>query len=41
VRLFDVFRSRLPDPRLFQDGVHLNRAGNAIVAAAVRAKLEA
>jgi lysophospholipase L1-like esterase len=39
VRLFDVFRPRLPDPRLFQDGVHLNQAGNAIVADAVRAKL--
>jgi lysophospholipase L1-like esterase len=39
VRLFDVFKPRLPDGRLFQNAVHLNRAGNAIVADAVRARL--
>jgi lysophospholipase L1-like esterase len=39
VRLFDVFRPRLPDGRLFQDDLRLNRAGHAIIADAVRAML--
>jgi lysophospholipase L1-like esterase len=39
VRLFDVFAPRLPDGRLFLNAIHLNRAGHAIVAGAVRAKL--
>ena len=39
VRLFDVFAPRLPDGRLFQDDLRLNRAGNAIIADAVRTML--
>jgi lysophospholipase L1-like esterase len=39
VRLFDVFAPRLPNSSLFQDGLHLNREGNRIVANAVRSKL--
>jgi lysophospholipase L1-like esterase len=39
VRLFDVFKPRLPNNALFHDDLHLDRDGHAIVAAAVRAKL--
>lgn len=39
VRLYDVFRPRLPDPSLFHDDVHVDREGQAIIANAVRAKL--
>jgi lysophospholipase L1-like esterase len=39
VRLFDGFAPRLPDRSLFQDAIHLNQRGHAIVAGAVRAKL--
>ena len=41
VRLFDVFQPLLPNAGLFDDDLHLNREGNAIIADAVRAKLGA
>jgi lysophospholipase L1-like esterase len=39
VRLFDVFKPRLPNNALFHDDLHLDRDGQAIIADAVRAKL--
>ena len=39
VRLFDVFKPRLPNGALFHDDLHLDRDGHAIVANAVRARL--
>jgi lysophospholipase L1-like esterase len=41
VRLFDVFKPLLPNSALFQDGIHPNRDGQAIIADAVRARLVA
>lgn len=39
VRLFDVFKPRLPNASLFHDDLHPNREGQAIIADAVRPKL--
>ena len=39
VRLFDTFRTLLPNSSLFHDGLHPNRSGQGIIADAVRAKL--
>ena len=41
VRLFDVLKPLLPNSALFQDGIHPNKDGHAIIADAIRAKLAA
>ncbi len=41
VRLFDVFKTLLPNSALFHDGIHPNRDGQAVIADAVRASLAA